>query len=81
MAGILSFLTYPDYFDMNTYMSENALMPNWSMYAYSATEEYTTIASKFTAEYYAFQLSLSPNLSNHEWSKYVLHATLPSTSV
>lgn len=71
LAGILSFFVYPDYFDMTTYMSENALSPNWSVFAYSSNREYTNLASRFTADYHAFQLSLSPSLSNSEWSKYV----------
>jgi hypothetical protein len=68
---VLSLLVYPDFFAMNTYMSENALMPAWSQYAYSTNRLYANMASQLTVDYYAFQTSLSASLSDDEWSRYV----------
>jgi hypothetical protein len=57
---------------MNTYMSENALWPSWDKLAYSSNRLYTNTAFQYTADYHTFQTSLSPDLSDEEWSRYVL---------
>ena len=52
-------------------MSENALMPAWSQYAYASNRLYANLASQLAVDYYTFQTSLSVELSDAEWSKYV----------
>ena len=70
IAGLASFLVYPDYFAMNTYMSENALSPTWTLFAYSSNKLYVDIARQYTADYWKFQTSLAQNLSDEDWSRY-----------
>jgi hypothetical protein len=50
-------------------MSENALSPTWSLFAYSSNRLYTNLAYQFSAEYHKFQTSLSATLSDEAWSK------------